>query len=214
MPATKDAILDAAEEIVVSAQSLDEVSVRRIVAKARANVSAISYHFGSREKLIVAVVERVYKRFNAERLRLLQEAVDARAPEPAELERVIAALIGPSIRWSLDPASDYPAFLHIATLVQNTRDPKLRGNFAGKVEHLRAFIPPLRRVAPWFSDAEIAWRIHCALGVRHNVVRDRLRAEVLLEGAYDLGDPEEVLRRTIEVIVPMFGRKQRIANSE
>jgi AcrR family transcriptional regulator len=204
MLATQDTILDATEELLVGATSLDDVSVRRIAGKAGANVSAISYHFGSREKLIVAAVERVYKRFNAERLRLLQEAVDARAPEPAELGRVIAALIGPSIRWSLDPTSEYPAFLHIATLVQKTRDPEIRERFAGKVAHLRAFIPPLRRIAPWFTEAEIAWRIHCALGVRHNVVRDRLRAEILLAGSFDLSDPEEVLARTIEVIAPMF----------
>src|SRR5580704_6934193 len=142
MLATRDTILDAAEELLVGATSLDDVSVRRIAGKAGANVSAISYHFGSREKLIVAAVERVYTRFNAERLRLLQEAVDARVPEPAELGRVIAALIGPSIRWSLDPTSEYPAFLHIATLVQKTRDPEIRERFAGKVAHLRAFIPP------------------------------------------------------------------------
>ena len=44
---TSDDILKAAERLLASAKTLDEVSVRRIAQDAGVNVSAISYHFGS-----------------------------------------------------------------------------------------------------------------------------------------------------------------------
>lgn len=203
---TRDDILDAAERVLVAATNIDEVSVRRIAAAAKVNVAAIGYHFGSRETLLIAAVKRVYDRFNAERLALLEAAIDASAPAPPGLAAIITALIAPSIRWSNDPASSYAAFVNFGALAQRARDPIVRNAMAREIKHLRAFIAPLRRAAPWFSAAEIGWRIHCALGVRHNVVRYRARAAALVGDAIDLRDAEEVLRRTVEVIVPMFAR--------
>jgi AcrR family transcriptional regulator len=203
---TRGEILDAAERLLVAAANIEDVSVRRIAAKAGVNVAAIGYHFGSRDKLLVAAIKRVYDRFNAERLAMLEAAIAARAPRPPELTAVITALIAPSIRWSNDPNSSYAAFVNFGALTQQARDPAVRNTMAREIKHLRAFIAPLRQVAPWFSEAEIAWRIHCALGVRHNVVRYRARAAALIGEAFDLRDSEEVLRRTVEVIIPMFAR--------
>lgn len=203
---TRSDILAAAERLLVGAANVDDVSVRRIAAAAGVNIAAIGYHFGSRDKLLIAVIKRIYDRFNAERLALLEAAIAARAPKPPELAAIITALIAPSIRWSNDPNSSYAAFVNFGALVQRTRDPAVRNTMAREIKHLRAFIAPLRQVAPWFSEAEIAWRIHCALGVRHNVVRYRARAAALVGEAFDLRDSDEVLRRTVEVIVPMFAR--------
>ena len=66
--------------------------------------SSISYHFGSQERLIIATAERVYKRLNAERLSMLNAAAQKRHQTRRRLEDVIAALVGPSVRWSLEPA--------------------------------------------------------------------------------------------------------------
>ncbi|NGN44764.1 hypothetical protein G6N74_27280 [Mesorhizobium sp. CGMCC 1.15528] len=86
--------------------------------EANANPSAISYHFGSQEKRIIAVAHRVYRRLIAECHVLLQKAVARRMPAPPYLEKVIAALIGPSVRWSLDPASSYAVLTHFTHMAQ------------------------------------------------------------------------------------------------
>src|ERR1700754_1991915 len=95
---TADHILHAAEALI-SRHSLDDISVRRISGVAGVSASAISYYFGSREELLVEAVRVVYRRFNVERIRLLQIAIDRRSPAPPDLEEVIAALVGPSVRW-------------------------------------------------------------------------------------------------------------------
>jgi AcrR family transcriptional regulator len=54
---TRDALLDAAEQ-VFAAKGFEGASVREITALARANLGAITYHFGSKASLYEAVISR------------------------------------------------------------------------------------------------------------------------------------------------------------
>src|SRR6266704_3149011 len=56
---TRSRILDVAEELF-SEQGFDRVSIRDITNKARVNLAAINYHFGSKEDLIAAIFEREF----------------------------------------------------------------------------------------------------------------------------------------------------------
>lgn len=204
--ATSLRLLDACERLLCEAESVDDVTVRGVARLAGTNVSAINYHFGSREQMIVIVGQRVYRRLNAARLALLHDAVQRRAPQPPLVEDMIAALIGPSVRWSLDPKSSYPVLRHITTLGQHTRNRDLYRPIIEGIEHHRAFIPYLRRAAPWLTDSDIGWRISCALGIRSQVIRQRHRTEVLTDHEIDMDDAELVIANMVAVIAPMFRR--------
>ena len=204
VPATRTRLLDTTERLMVEAASLDDVSVRRIAEAADVNVSAISYHFGSRDRLIVAVTQRVYDRINAERHALLDRAIQTAAPDPPHLRAVIEALIGPSLRWSRDPDSSYGVFIKAAALPARSRNVTIRQSLDARIDHLRPFFPAFKAAAPHLDDADIGWRIHCALGVRHYATRRLERAVLLTNGAVDPADTEALLHRTIDVIEPMF----------
>jgi AcrR family transcriptional regulator len=204
--ATVARLMDACEQVLCEAEHLDDATVRKVVARAGTNVSAIHYHFGSHEKLIFSVAKRVYHRLNAQRLSLLQSAVDRGRPGPPVLDDLIGALIGPSIRWSLDPNSSYPVLAHVTTMMQRGKEPDLYRTMIEGIEHHRAFVPHLRRVAPWFDDSEIGWRISCALGIRSQVIRHRMRTQVLTNHEMDLDDADGVIDSMIAVILPMFAR--------
>ena len=60
-PDTRSRILDAAEIMLVQ-HGLNATTLRMITAEARANLAAVSYHFGSKEALIEAV-DRLNRRF-------------------------------------------------------------------------------------------------------------------------------------------------------
>jgi AcrR family transcriptional regulator len=200
-------LMDACETLLCEADALEELTARKIAVQAQATPSAIAYHFGSQEELITAVAERVYRRLNAERLTLLQKAVDRRAPNPPELEEVIAALVGPSIRWSSDPNSSYPVLAHFTSMAHMHRDGGAHyRRIIEDVEHHRAFIPQLKRIAPWLDDVDIGWRMNCALGIRSQVTRSRHRTELLTNYGMDLDDADLVIARMVEVIAPMFRR--------
>ena len=70
--ATRERLLDVAERLFAR-RGLDAVSVRDITQAAGANLGAITYHFGTMRKLIVAVFDRRMAPLTRQRL----EALDA-----------------------------------------------------------------------------------------------------------------------------------------
>lgn len=199
-------LMDACEALLGAAATLDTLTVRRVAAAAGVAPSMISYHFGSLDDLAIAVAERVYRRLNTERLHLLHQAVERAAPAPPVLDEVIAALVGPSIRWSLDPTSSYRVLSHFTALAQ-------RGDHAARcraiiddVDHHRAFTQQLNRIAPWLDEVAVGWRLAAALGIRSQVTRSRDRTRVLTRDGIDLDDADTVIAHLVEVIAPMFRR--------
>lgn len=201
---TATRLMDACERLLCD--SADEPTVRRIASAAGTTVSSVSYHFGSQEQLVVATTERVYKQINAERLTLLHAAMQRYAPNPPSLEDVIAALVGPSVRWSLDENSKYRVLAYFTSMAQRSRNLELYRPIIEGIQHHRVFIPYFQQLAPWLSEAEIGWRMSCALGIRSQVTRNRLRNEVLTDHTIDFSNADTVIAHIVAVVAPMFRR--------
>ncbi|UUP18455.1 TetR family transcriptional regulator [Nitratireductor thuwali] len=199
-------LLDACEELLCRVDSVDQLTARRLASVAGTTPSSISYHFGSQERLIIATAERVYKRLNAERLSMLNAATQKSSPNPPAVEDVIAALVGPSVRWSLEPNSKYRVLVHFTSMSQRSQDPEAYRSVIEGIEHHQVFIHQFRVLAPWLSEADIGWRMSCALGIRSQVTRSRLRNEMLTAHTIDFSDAEQVIARIVEVVAPMFRR--------
>jgi Transcriptional regulator len=201
---TVEKLRSACEDLLSVASRPERVTVRSIIARAGTSVGAINYHFGSLERLIFEVGERVYLRLNAERLALLHAAIDRARPVPAPAEDLIAALIGPSIRWSLDPKSSYRVLKHLTSIAQSSDHPEIFRPMIADIEHHRVFIPHFRKVAPWLTDVEIGFRISCLLGVRSQMTRNRERTGELTGHAIDMDDPEAVIGHVVAATAGMF----------
>ncbi|NGP16977.1 TetR family transcriptional regulator [Devosia aurantiaca] len=214
---TAERLKIACEELLRASARPEAVTVRSIAQLAGTNVGAISYHFGSVEQLIYSVAERVYLRLNAERLALLHTAVQRSHPGPARVEHLITALVGPSIRWSLDPQSDYAVLRHITTIAQASDNPEIFRSMIEDIDHHRVFIPHFARIAPWLSDVEIGFRMSCLLGIRSQMTRNRSRTEQLTNHQLDLGNADVVLAQVIAAAAPMFttppGNSNAVPNS-
>src|SRR5258706_7202776 len=96
---TRARILDVAEELF-SEQGFDRVSIRDITNKARVNLAAINYHFGSKEDLIAAIFEREFVPVNEARLAAL-DAVQRSGKKSPKLEAILEAFIRPTIQCSI-----------------------------------------------------------------------------------------------------------------
>ena len=140
---TREKLRTACEQLLSAARHPDDVTVRTITCRAGTNVAAVNYHFGTLQHLIFSAAERVYLRLNAERLALLQAAVQRADPAPACAGDLIAALVGPSIRWSLDPHSSYGVLRHLTTLAQSSDDPEI-------------FRPMVADIGTWSSTYQAA----------------------------------------------------------
>jgi AcrR family transcriptional regulator len=74
--ATRELLMVTAERLIAM-NGVEGVSLREIQAAAgQSNSSVISYHFGSQENLVRAVLEFRYRKINARRAELLQQARD------------------------------------------------------------------------------------------------------------------------------------------
>lgn len=72
---TKTRILKAAEELITR-EGAAKASLRRITDLAGVNIAAINYHFGSKNALVSAIIERLLSPLVEETLEKLQRLVD------------------------------------------------------------------------------------------------------------------------------------------
>jgi AcrR family transcriptional regulator len=91
---TRERLLDAAEDLF-AAKGFESVSLREITSAAEANVAAVNYHFGSKEKLITAMMMRHIIPINEKRLAILSELM-ARRKKP-QVREVVEAFMRPLV---------------------------------------------------------------------------------------------------------------------
>ena len=93
MTDTKEKILDTAERLI-GERGYAATSLRHIIAQAGVNLAAVHYHFGSKEGLLDAVVERKAAPVNQARLAWLErvetEADVIRTLERSEIDLILA----------------------------------------------------------------------------------------------------------------------------
>ncbi|MGO4750691.1 TetR family transcriptional regulator, partial [Streptomyces sp. 2MCAF27] len=128
---TRDRLLDAAERLF-GEHGFAATSLRTVTVAAEANVAAVNYHFGSKEGLLRAVVERAMAAVNGERLRLLEElrAPGDRQPTVEELVRAFVMTGARLVERSGERGVSVARFLG---QVMSEPDPAIRRLFATEV---------------------------------------------------------------------------------
>lgn len=91
---TRERILDTAEHLLAE-HGYDRVSVRDITGKAGINLALVTYHFGTKERLLECVIERRAEVLNKERQAALKKAMTSDAPSVAD---VMSAFVEPFLR--------------------------------------------------------------------------------------------------------------------
>ena len=91
---TRVALLDAAERLF-SQNGIEGTSVREIIKAAGANLGAINYHFGTKDRLALEVFARRIEPVNRERMARLDALEAAAGRRKLKLEQILDALIRP-----------------------------------------------------------------------------------------------------------------------
>ncbi len=174
---TRSRILDVAEELF-GERGLDRVSIRDITRKAKANLAAINYHFGSKEDLIAAVFERRVVPVNEARLAALDMVEKSAGKRIPKLEAILEAFIRPALQSSLKPSKGGTAFSKLFGRCLSEPSPEvevlLKRQFAPLVERMEA---ALKKALPHLSRSEIYWRMKFTYGALHHwlLTKDKFR---------------------------------------
>lgn len=152
---TRKRILEAATRLF--AVKGDKTSLREITAEAQVNVSAVNYHFGSREGLITAVYQHRVEALKQAQLGLLEqleaeaEAASQRAIEPRKL---VEAYFRPFLQHTVGDLA--PA------LGQASHDPNSLARTLALTEHatvLERYRAAFAKSLPDIPERELAWRL-------------------------------------------------------
>jgi AcrR family transcriptional regulator len=197
---TQHQILDTAERLF-ACHGFAASSLRSIIAEAGVNLAAVHYHFGSKEELMRAVLERRIRPLNAERLRLLDLVAAAGSDRPDHLDRLIAALLAPPMRLSRDEAAGGPHFMKLIGRTFAEADPAIHRMFFGMFEEVvRRFVPALQQACPKLPPATLFWRCHFMIGAMAHTMCDKDAVKHYAAGVCDVNDVEGIIRELVAFV--------------
>ena len=198
---TKQRILDAAERLFAE-RGFAGTSLRAITQEAGANLAAVHYHYGPKDELLKAVLNRLIVPMNEERLRLLDEAVAAADPEPPTVEAILGAFVGPDLRLLERLASKGPEVPRLISRSYIEGGPVMRELMDEQFGEVRQkLFPALEAALPHLTVEEIAWRMLCVVGV---IIYMFAGVETAggLPSLVDLTDIDATLRRVVAFVLP------------
>ena len=165
---TIDRILDAAEA-EFAAHGFVETSVRTITTKAKVNLAAVNYHFGSKKGLIQAVTDRFLGPLT-EHLQFQLKAYEKSPHAPADDEQELRLLLGILARSCQYVAQQNHHSLAVFARLINTAYSQSQGHLRKHLTfHYGAsfvyFMKLLRKHMPIMSNEQFFWRFHYLLGI-------------------------------------------------
>ena len=204
MPSAPGKAVLAVAEDLCARRGFRAVSVRDITTAAGANVAAVNYHFGSKDRLLLEIFRRRASQLNRERLRLLHEAETRHGGSPP-LREILAALFGPPVRW-YHAGDERRVALQFILRVRSEGTEAMLERLHRDVSHLEPFVAALQRALPQLPASEVGWRLHFCLGMVHNNRPAEFeRLHRLSHGATRDGDAAGTLERMLDFATAGFG---------
>jgi AcrR family transcriptional regulator len=160
---TTDKILQAAASLFAE-QGFNDTTMRQITARAEVNLAAVNYHFGSKERLILALADRCIEPMVTQLEQLLAERL-ALAPQQLVLEELMEMLMRTLLRAQQGSADGLGVFMRLLDLAYVGRQQALREHLVSVFgTRLQPFMQHLRADAAPMDDGEFFWRLHFLLG--------------------------------------------------
>jgi AcrR family transcriptional regulator len=191
---TRERILDAAERLFAT-DGFAGTSLRAVTREADVNLAAVHYHFGSKEDLLRAVLDRVVVPINRERLERLGQLEAGSGDEPPPLEGILEAYLAPGLRSIRDLGER--GVIITRFLGRSYTEPSelvqalVREQF-GEVG--QRFTEALGRALPHLPEEEHHRRFMLVVGVMTYIQADAGRTG---EYADDLSDVDGMVRRLV-----------------
>ncbi len=161
---TKERILNVAERLFAD-RGFPATSLRDLTSEAGVNIASVNYHFGSKEALLAAVLERRLRPVNARRLELLDAIESAAGSGAPNAEAVIRAFLSPPFQKRQEWGAGGDHFLRLMGRIHSETNEEFRATFFQQFERVfRRFGQALQRALPHLDAADIGWRMLFLVG--------------------------------------------------
>jgi AcrR family transcriptional regulator len=178
---TKDKLMDAAEKLF-SRKGFYGASLRDITAAAGVDLALVNYHFGSKKRLLTAVIERRGTVLNEERLRRLAQVRLEAAPRAPSTEAVIDAFFDPILERLAHAGPGWHNYFSLLAFVNNS--PEWGRTLMGKTfdTTVREFIQAVMASLPGSAPEDIYWGYNFLTGALTLSLAETGRLDALSDG--------------------------------
>jgi AcrR family transcriptional regulator len=204
--ATRERILDAAERLFAD-RGFHGVSLRDITQRAEVEMALASYHFGTKENLLRAVVARRADEHRRDMLARLDAAIDGAKPGLPSNESLVEAYARPALE-KIARGPGWAAYIKLIVGIQNLA----RDDVIGLATN-DEYDPAIRRFVDAFvmaNSAVPAHRVHYAVYFLHGALIQILSQgwafERLLSGGESLSNFEELVTELAAFFARGMGR--------
>lgn len=173
---TKTKILDTAEQLFAR-DGYQVTSLRALTEQAQVNLAAVNYHFGSKEGLLQAVIERRLLPLDEIRRQKINQILAAAADNgrQPEVRDLLQAFIGPTLEFCNSDAGARD-FISLIGRSFSEPDDTVRNFFIRQVQPtFRLLAEGLQLALPHIPPAVLATRLLFTLGSMSQMMASRFR---------------------------------------
>src|ERR1700751_3847885 len=199
-PNLREAILCAAEELF--ATNGFNVNAKRDMAQAAgANPGSVTYHFKTKDGLLLEIYRRHCGPMNHRRAELLAAAKRVRDLQD-RLEGIVRAYVLPAFTSGSDLAGGGARFTRLRAVMSAEGNEVARKIIAQTFDDTsHAFIDAIHQTLPHIPRTEIAWRPHFLLGALYYSLVTPERVSRLSRGEADGADAANAIEQLVRATV-------------
>ncbi len=179
----------------------DAVSIRDIAQQAGANPGSITYHFKSKDGLLLEIFRRHCVPMNQRRAELLAAAKRVRDLQD-RLEAVVRAYVFPAFSSGSDLSGGGARFTRLRAVMQAEGNGVVSRIIAQTFDDIsHAFIDAIHESLPHIPRTVIVWRGHFLLGALYYSLISPERVTRLSRGHADGNDPGDAIEQLVRATV-------------
>ncbi len=202
-PNLREAILAAAEELFAT-NGFNAVSIRDIAQAAGANPGSVTYHFKTKDGLLLEIYRRHCGPMNRRRSELLAAARRVRDQQD-RLEAIVRAYVLPAFSSGSDLAGGGARFTRLRAVMSAEGNEVARRIIAQTFDDTsHAFIDAVHESLPHIARTEIVWRSHFLLGALYYTLVTPERVSRLSRGNADGADAGNAIEQLVRATVASF----------
>ncbi|MGC8886886.1 MAG: TetR/AcrR family transcriptional regulator [Verrucomicrobiia bacterium] len=191
----KERILDVAEKAFADC-GFEGASMRDIVKAAKVNLATVYYYFGSKEGLLLAVLDRRFDPFYKKQKETLKKFQEN--PDKYSLEDILEAML----KTPLSIAESEPSRIQIIRRLigRMVTEPHRLNNEINKRHHkdLReGFINLIKSKVPYLSEIDLQWRFEFIWGSLFFILCNPQKVELMSGGICNPLDTKTVLNQMV-----------------
>jgi AcrR family transcriptional regulator len=184
------------------------MTLRQVTREAKVNLAAVNYHFGSKLNLMRALLRNRFEPINQQRLQLLNQQIEAYAPDPVPLTTIYDTLFRPLFTGIGSASVNDTSLIQIIGRALTEPAEFMRGLHKEFFADLsKCFMDEIHRSCPELSPEQIQYRFFLSVSTMIGTVIEQVRLETISDGKLDGKNLDKILHELTTFVVAGFQQR-------